>query len=722
VKLVVGIHNHQPVGNFDHVIEDIYRSSYLPFLERVERHEQFRFSLHVTGPLLEWLQRHHPEWLERAAFLVRAGRVEVLGGGFYEPILAAIPERDRVGQLRMMCDWVRQRLGADCRGVWMAERVWEPHLAGSLARAGVEFALLDDYHFVQAGVPAERLTHGPLLTDDLGHEVALLPISEQLRYLIPFRDPAETVAACRALHERDPEGVLVMIDDGEKFGAWPGTHDLVYGRGWLDRFCSALAAESDWLELAHPSEVLRARPPRERVYLPPGSYFEMSEWSLPMPAAETFADAVHRYRDQGRWDEMRPFFRGGFWRQFFQKYEESLLMQRRSLLLHEEIAAAEATGADEQRVDEARDHLWRAQCNCAYWHGVFGGLYLPHLRHAIYRHLILGTEIIQTVAPPPRAQMVTLVGRAGSDVRLGNDALELYLSPDRGGALVGLEDRREDWNLQNTLRRRREAYHTKIERAPLAAAGGGDGPGGDQGVSIHDLVTRVSPEIKRALAVDPQPRYSLLERFLHPDAGFPDVLTDLAGQDGGDFAAAPAALTAPRFGQTGSLEDERFQTRRDGRYRDRDGRDHPLQVEKTVTLHRNGAAFDVAWTVRNAGTGRVRCRFAPEWNLALYDGGAYAPGGDDPATPLDSVRLDRRRELAVLVPLHRAALRWELGNEAEVWIHAVRTATQAEDGFRLTYQGHLLMFVWELDLEPGVTQIFRQSFALEHGVAAPREG
>ncbi|MBU0742536.1 DUF1926 domain-containing protein [bacterium] len=714
MKLVFGVHNHQPVGNFDHVIAEIYEQSYLPFLEVAERHEHFRFCLHVSGPLLDWLQHHRLEYLERVAFLARAGRVEMLGGGFYEPILAAIPESDRIGQLRMMCDWLGQHVGAASCGVWMAERVWEPHLAGSLSRAGVKYALLDDYHFVQAGVSADDLTCGPLLTDDLGEEVALLPINEKLRYLIPFQDPEETVSACRDLHEADPHGVLVMVDDGEKFGAWPGTHELVYERGWLDRFLTGLAAERDWLELAHPSEVLAARPPRRRVYLPPSSYFEMSAWSLPMPAAERFEEAVHRYRDAGEWERMRPFFRGGFWRQFFQKYEESLLMQRRALLLHEEIARAEAVGADESRVDEARDHLWRAECNCAYWHGVFGGLYLPHLRHAIYRHLILGTKIIHSVVPQLCAQMVTLVGRMGTDVRLSNDALELFLSPDRGGALIGLEDRREDWNLQNTLRRRREAYHTRIERSATGKAGKRDDAGG----SIHDLEFAVSPAVRDALGVDPQPRYSLLERFLHPGTGYPDTLDGVAAADGGDLAAAPADLGAPRFSETGALEDGRCRTLSHGYYRGPDGEATPVSVTKEVELAPSGASLEVRWTVENTGGGPLRCRFAPEWNLALYDGQVFAgaPGEDD-APVLDAVGLAPRRDFSVLVPLHNAALHWRLSDDAEIWVHPVRTATQGEDGFHLTYQGHALWFVRDLEIEPGRSSSFRITFRIEHGLS-----
>jgi len=711
MKLVLGIHNHQPVGNFDHVIADIYGKSYLPYLEVAERHESYRFCLHVTGPLLEWLQRHRPEYIERVAFLVRAGRVEMLGGGFYEPVLAAIPERDRIGQLRMMTDWLERHVGAPSAGVWMAERVWEPQLAGSLSRAGVQFALLDDYHFIQAGVAPDDLTRGPLLTDDLGDEVALLPINEHLRYTIPFQDPEETVKACREVHDRDPGGVLVMVDDGEKFGAWPGTHDLVYERGWLDRFLTSLEAESDWLELAHPSEVMAARPPSRRVYLPPSSYFEMSEWSLPMPAAEYFGDAVRRYQDSGEWDAMRPYFRGGFWRQFFQKYEESLLMQRRALLLYEEIAHAEAVGADETRIDEARDHLWRAECNCAYWHGVFGGLYLPHLRHAIYRHLVLGTQIIQTVLPPPRARMVSLVGRSGTDVRLGNDALELFLSPDRGGALVGLEDRHEDWNLQNTLRRRREAYHTRIEQSADPADDTGEGG------SIHDLHCVVAPEVREALGVDPQPRYSLLERFLHPDTVFPGTLEGVIAADGGDMAAAPARMEAPRFSETGALEDDRFRTVVEGVYELPEGGRQPVEVTKEVSLAQTGASFDVNWTVKNIGEEVLRCRFAPEWNLAFYDGQVFTDAtGEDAPPVLDAACFDARRNLSVLVPLHRAALRWDLSDDAEIWSLPVRTATQGEDGYHLTYQGHALWFVYDLEIAPGQEQSFRISLRIEHGI------
>ena len=90
-ELVLLIHAHQPVGNFDDVLERAYTSSYLPFLEVLARHPSIRMGLHYSGSLLEWIERAHPEYFDRLRALVQRGQVEMVGGGFYEPILATIP-------------------------------------------------------------------------------------------------------------------------------------------------------------------------------------------------------------------------------------------------------------------------------------------------------------------------------------------------------------------------------------------------------------------------------------------------------------------------------------------------------------------------------------------------------------------------------------------------------------------------------------------------------
>ena len=92
LRLCLVLHNHQPIGNFDAVFEQAYQDSYLPFLDVFENYD-LRISLHTSGPLMEWLDAQHPEYLDRLSSLVKDGRVEIIGGAFYEPILTMIPSR-----------------------------------------------------------------------------------------------------------------------------------------------------------------------------------------------------------------------------------------------------------------------------------------------------------------------------------------------------------------------------------------------------------------------------------------------------------------------------------------------------------------------------------------------------------------------------------------------------------------------------------------------------
>ncbi|HEX5239611.1 MAG TPA: 4-alpha-glucanotransferase, partial [Candidatus Limnocylindrales bacterium] len=128
IALALVLHNHQPVGNFGWVIEDVFEHAYAPMLAALERHPRIRVGLHYSGPLLAWLADQRPDFLPRVRALVERGQVEVLGGGLAEPILPAIPARDRLGQLVALADLVESAVGVRPRGAWLAERVWEPDL------------------------------------------------------------------------------------------------------------------------------------------------------------------------------------------------------------------------------------------------------------------------------------------------------------------------------------------------------------------------------------------------------------------------------------------------------------------------------------------------------------------------------------------------------------------------------------------------------------------
>src|ERR1035437_2805959 len=93
---------------------------------------------------------------------------------------------------------------------------------------------------------------------------------------------------------------------------------------------------------------------------------------------------------------------GGFWRGFFSKYAEANLLHKKMLrvsskLRHEGGNSPAKGGKSALRRAEATTHLLRSQCNDAYWHGIFGGLYAPHLRTELWRELVRAETIADSL-------------------------------------------------------------------------------------------------------------------------------------------------------------------------------------------------------------------------------------------------------------------------------------------------------------------------------------
>jgi alpha-amylase/alpha-mannosidase (GH57 family) len=491
IRFVFGIHLHQPVGNFDHVFEQHVSDVYRPLLEHLSQGGFLPIVLHLSGPLLEWLETHDTAYLDLLGRLVDERRVELLLAGFYEPVLASLPRADRVEQIQWMREAINLRFGVDARGLWLTERVWEPELAADLAAAGVRYALVDDRHFLACGFASERL-HAPFWTESDGKRVALFPIDERLRYLIPFRPPEETAAYLRELRGAG-HSLAVLADDGEKFGGWPGTKEWVYQEGWLDRFVATIGGliESGEAQLSTLTDALDRVPSGGIAYLPTASYREMEGWSLPPDAALRL---TRLERDLGEARVAGPdgaLIRGSHWRNFLVKYSESNRMHKKmqalSLLLRSR-GDLPAT---------ARRAIGRAQCNDAYWHGVFGGLYLPHLREAIWRNLSRAERELRQ-GQGLMAEVLDLDGDGHEEIWIHSDQFSAIVSPRRGGAIEEYTVFATEINYANTLTRRREAYHDIALEHHAETSAGGDGGT----PSIHDIEEGIRLEQRPPLDAD----------------------------------------------------------------------------------------------------------------------------------------------------------------------------------------------------------------------------
>ena len=517
VRLILTLHNHQPIGNFDGVFEAAYCDSYAPFLELLDEFPEVPVVLHISGSLLEWLTERHPEYIDRVRGLVARGQVELLGGPFYEPILASIPRRDRLGQMKAYKRHLEQTFATRVRGMWVPERVWEQSFAGDIAEAGIEYTLLDDTHFRNAGLHDDEL-HGYYLTEESGRLLKVFAGGERLRYLIPYADPYETINHCRSIAERFPNAVLIFGDDGEKFGVWPGSKDLVYRDGWLRRFFTALRENRDWLNVTTMSETVDRVSPLGRIYLPDGSYREMTEWALPTEKQTHFREMIRGQEQRHDWHRVKQFVRAGFWRNFLVKYPEANEMYSRMMQVSQRVEQAASGEIDPQTkplIDEARRELYRAQCNCPYWHGAFGGLYLPHLRNAVYSKLIAADTLLERAAGRTghwveiQADDFNLDAR--KEIRLAGDRLIAYLAPGKGGHLYEVDLRAINTNLLATLNRRPEPYHDRIRQHAGQASNDAGG-----GVDPHGGVRFKQPDLDQKLQYDAWPRKSLVDHFLQP--------------------------------------------------------------------------------------------------------------------------------------------------------------------------------------------------------------
>ncbi|HEC79217.1 MAG TPA: DUF1926 domain-containing protein [candidate division WOR-3 bacterium] len=438
IRFAFYIHNHQPTGNFDEVFENAYKWAYLPLLKSLLKHKNIKFGIHNSGILLEWIEKKHPEFFEMLKESVRNGQSELLSSAYGEPVLSLIPRKDIIEQIKYFNDYLYKHFNYRPKGLWLTERIWEPDLIHPLLDAGIEYILLDDTHFFYAGLKDDDL-YSYYITEDEGRILKVFPISMKLRYLIPFHPITETIKFLKEEEKKKNNCLRTLADDGEKFGVWPGTHNWVYKKKWLDNFLDTLEKER-WIKPVLLSEIAEERP-AGRVYLPTSSYEEMGEWVLPPECGrnyETLKKSVGR--------KYYYLIHGGYFKNFLRKYPEANIMHKRMLFVSKNISPD----------IKAKLFLWKGQCSCAYWHGLFGGLYLPHLREAIYKNLIQAEEY----DIPQIFQEVDFDVDGEKEILVSNNQFFIVLKPSTA-SFIELDDRKRKMNLLNYLNRTEEKYHKK---------------------------------------------------------------------------------------------------------------------------------------------------------------------------------------------------------------------------------------------------------------------
>jgi len=512
MHLILTLHHHQPIGQLPWTVSDAVRDCYAPLLKVLLQHPSVKVALHYSGPLLEMFCTEHPFIIDQIKVLLERGQIELLGGAWWEAILPIWSQHDQITQLQLPQERLKVLFACDPQFAWLPERVWEAELAETLLQSNYTGTFLDDNGLLNAGVLQQDLHRVHRTTEG----VKVLSIDAQLRQLIPWHSVNEVVEYLFELHQKDSQSIAVFADDAEKFGSWPGTFQLIYEEHYFDDLLTALEKNEDWLQTVLPTSCNDES--QKTVQIPSTSYSEMLEWS------------------------------GGNWRNFLDRYQESRDM-------FEAVLRA-------PRDAKSLPYILQAQCNDAYWHGVFGGLYLPHLRQAIYG------AAAKAYATSPESKMETT---SSNDVILKNNSQLLGIRP-KGGQLFQWLDLEKHHNWLATLRRYAESY-AESESADWYARGCG------------------------------------IEHFLGAGATPESIATGKFPEEG-DFVSENWQIET----QQNEGELIAILTRQGGVWQQ--GNFAPLQIQKRITLSNQESETTIEYEIFNPGEQLVNLWWASEWNIS----------------------------------------------------------------------------------------------------------
>lgn len=656
-KLLLGLHSHQPIDNFDAVVYEAIEKSYKPFFETVKNDDWMRFSLHISGWLFEFIKNNDKELFSLIKSCYDKGMIEFFSGGFYEPILAAIPRRDRFLQIKKMNRFLLNNFGARPRGLWLTERVWSESIVEDLCGLDIEYILTDDYHFIAAG-HKENSLDGYFLTEEGGSKLGVFPISKKLRYLIPFKKASSAIAEL----EKDERAgkAAIIFDDGEKFGLWPKTYEWVYEKGWLREFIDGIKA-SEKIKTVHFSEYFDSEKPLGLAYLPEVSYYEMGEWSLNPNDGALIENVKHHAAEAFGAEAADKFVKGGIWKNFFLKYPESNRIHKKTLRL-----SGFAKQINSEQFDEM---LIKTEANDALWHGVFGGVYLPNLRDNCYKHII---ECEKKLGIAKAIEISDENFDGYEEVRLKNEKFLAIFEAKNGAQMTDFSSFDALFNYQNTLTRRKESYHRKF-----FSQNGATRDVTDEGIdTIHDITIEGAQELRENLFYDWYQKNSFVEH-ISDDSFDTHSFFACSFAEYGDFANQPFRLT--NFSKNSVLFE-----REGGIYVN--GRKFPAKISKNFEIAENSLKFKIELTSDANG----EFVFAEEFNLHFCDYDTLTANNNIVSN--NKIELNGIQSLSLKDSVNNKEILLELDARFDAIIVPTITASQNEKGAELCTQGVSVSF------------------------------
>jgi alpha-amylase len=355
-NIILGTYNHLPEGLDDVEFERIYQTCYRPFLSALNRFPEIQATLFYSGSLLRRFESLHPEYLMLLEEMSARRQIELLGGGFFAPILPLIPNSDRLGQIELMTTYMRKSFGKRPRGCWLAEYAWEPWLASTLQTSGMDYTFLSEAQFIDALGNPNAVTK-PVISEDIGRCVTVFPVYD---CSTSFSDSPGFVEAAERTSQRS---LTVLMMPGESIRAlWEASGsespDLYMERtfGWFRKMTLQM-------ETTTPSRYLKTARVSDRLYFAGSASTRFIESSA-------IPGNCHSQ---------------GCIRRSIVRYQTASALYSRMFYVH--LLIGQLRG-DKARKKIAIEDLWKAQSGNAFWKSPSGGIDDPRIREVAYGSLI----------------------------------------------------------------------------------------------------------------------------------------------------------------------------------------------------------------------------------------------------------------------------------------------------------------------------------------------
>jgi hypothetical protein len=410
LSIILGSHNHIPYGAGDEDGEHIYATRLKPFIQTLHKFPEIPAALHYSGTLLAWLEASHPELADILGILIARKQVEILGGGFYEPMMPLLPQIDKIGQIELLTAYLRKKFGKRPQGCWIPEAAWEQHLVGVLNACGMNYTFLGESHFIAAGLSGAGLS-APCVSENQGKITVVFPLSDRLRDAFAVQEASQVLDGL--IREAAPPGALITVFPDQLFAGEAGeSAEARYGR-----FFENLSRVSGAVE-----------------FTTPGKYYK-SLGQLP-----------------------KAYFPGDLERNFLIDYPEANDLYAKMMYTHTLISHLRG---DKSRKQNAREELWKAQGYTLFSRksdaaaslpaGDGGDIHRSSLRKAAYKALLGAEKICRGQGKFTPSLLVFDFDFDGSQEYLFQDRnLNCYVK-SAGASVFELDYLPKTWNYLDTF-------------------------------------------------------------------------------------------------------------------------------------------------------------------------------------------------------------------------------------------------------------------------------